>query len=71
MKSTEINELWGEKLLNVFGNNIDADGWLTADWASIIEKEVDKDDKSEFYNAMYLLEFEYKDNDSFIRPNPN
>jgi len=72
----EIKSLWGEDLFEVFGAYIDQEGWLTADWATILEAEVPKFDEhfrdnpeySGTYQKMYLTEFEVTDDEKYIRP---
>lgn len=69
-------ELWGSDLFAVFSKHIDKKGWLTNDWASIIENEIPKFDKNyndnilfkDTYSRMYNTEFEYNEYESMIRP---
>jgi len=78
MKKTEIKteELWGEDLYNVFAHYINEEGWLTAEWADIIEKEVPRWDKNyndnpeykNTYSRMYNTEFEDNEKGDMIRP---
>lgn len=67
-------ELWGDDLFSVFGEHIDENGWLTADWAPILEAKVPKWDSdyndnpehANTYSRMYNLDFQY--NEDKIRP---
>lgn len=68
--------MWGEELFNAFADNLTADGWLTKDWAQIIEDnydDVDKDYnenkvKKNIYTRMYMMDFEESDCGQFIKP---
>ena len=40
MTTEQKKELWGEELFNAFANHIDENGWLTEDWAGILDKEM-------------------------------
>jgi hypothetical protein len=72
----DAKELWGADLYAVFHHHIDKKGWLTSDWATIIENTVPRFDKnyndnplySETYSRMYNLEFEDSEDKSMIRP---
>ncbi|MBP1165028.1 hypothetical protein JOE44_001912 [Chryseobacterium sp. PvR013] len=78
MKKQDLKELWGEELFNAFADHIDNDGWLTENWAPILEENYsdwDKDyndtgEKSNLYSRMYIQDFEKKEADLgiFIRP---
>lgn len=76
MTKKEIKELWGETLYNAFKEHLTDDGWLTINWAHILEEKFnDWDDdyndtniKSRLYQQMYLLDFDDNFNGSFIKP---
>jgi hypothetical protein len=76
IKGVSNEELWGEDLFKVFGNHINEDGWLTSDWAQIIEDEVprfdtdynDNPEHSETYSRMYNLDYEENADQTLIRP---
>lgn len=69
-------ELWGEDLYKVFTNHINDQGWLTSNWANIIEDEVprwdddyiDNPEYSDTYSRMYNLEYEESEDGKLIRP---
>lgn len=77
LEQINANEkLWGEDLFYIFHNHIDSQGWLTSDWARIIEEEVPRFDKGyndnplyqNSYSKMYSLDFEDNEDESKIRP---
>jgi hypothetical protein len=69
-------DLWGADLFGVFGNHINEQGWLTSDWADILEEEVPKWDKDYVdnplygatYSRMYNTDFEDNEDETLIRP---
>ncbi|KGT09532.1 hypothetical protein NV63_06815 [Elizabethkingia anophelis] len=69
-------ELWGDVLYNAFQGHINEDGWLTSDWAQIIEdnySDWDKDyndtgEKRNLYQRMYLIDLEDSEDEKFVRP---
>lgn len=65
MNTEEIKELWGEELFDAFADHIDEEGFLTNDWADILEKKYpdhtfyDKPEiKENIYSRMYNLDAE-------------
>lgn len=77
MENLSDNEkLWGEDLHSVFGDDINEQGWLTAEWGEIIEKNVPRFNKDfsdnpkykETYGRMYNLDYEESEDGLFIRP---
>lgn len=76
----ELKELWGEELFSVFAEHIDQNGWLTSDWARILEQEVprldedynDNPEYSDTYSRMYNKDFEESQDGLLLRPiDPN
>lgn len=69
-------ELWGDDLYKVFADYINEEGWLTADWANIIEHEVERFDNDyndnpeykETYGRMYNLDYQESSDGTLIRP---
>lgn len=69
-------ELWGDVLYNAFQEHISEDGWLTSDWAQIIEdnySDWDKDyndtgEKKNLYQRMYLIDLEDSEDEKYVRP---
>lgn len=68
--------LWGEDLYKVFRDYIDEEGWLTEEWAQVIDNEIPELDSdyntnklySETYGRMYRTDFEKSIDGLFIRP---
>lgn len=75
MATEEIKELWGEELFNVFADHLDSEGWLTENWAYIVEDNLsdwdedfnDTNEKREVYGLMYNIDFEYNEDKTKIR----
>lgn len=76
MTTEKKKELWGEELFNAFANHIDENGWLTEDWAGILDKEMpdfdedynDNENKKEVFRRMYNLDYEESADGSMLRP---
>jgi len=76
MTEEQIIKLWGEDLYNVFSDHINDEGWLTENWADIIEEEIPKFDEdwndnelyTDTYGSMYNIEFESNEDETLIRP---
>jgi len=74
--SIRNKNLWGNILYSFFRKHIDRYGWLTYDWATIIEdnvKDWDKDfnedvKKKALFSNMYSIEFEESPDRMFVRP---
>lgn len=79
MTTEAKKELWGEFLFNVFEKYLDDEGWLTEEWAEIIEENYsdwdedynDTNNKKEIYSRMYNVDFESDDSETRIRPEYN
>lgn len=68
--------IWGRDLYNTFGHHMNEDGWLTAEWPLIIEKEIprwdnetliDNEEYSLAYGRMYNIDFEESEDLTLIR----
>jgi hypothetical protein len=76
IKGVSNEDLWGDDLYKVFGNHINESGWLTSEWAQIIEDEVprfdsdynDNPEHGETYSRMYNLEYEESEDGKMVRP---
>lgn len=76
MEAVEIEKLWGEELYNAFSNHINEDGWLTSNWAPILEDNFSNWDEnykdtnilSNLYSKMYNMDFEENEEEALIRP---
>ena len=76
MEQFEIKKLWGEDLYNAFSAHINEDGWLTHDWATILEDNFSNWDEnmndtnilSDLYSKMYNIDFEENADETMIRP---
>lgn len=76
MTKTEIKQLWGAELYSVFAEHIDENGFLTEDWATIVESEVRRFDEdwndnpkyTDTYQRMYNLDFISNDDETMIKP---
>lgn len=73
----QLTVLWGNHLYKKLSPWIDKDGYITDNWASIVENNfqdwdkdyIDTNEKSDIYYAMYNLEFEpHPENELLIRP---
>jgi len=79
MKEKDIKEIWGNELYKVFKQHIDEEGWLTSQWADIIEDEIPKYDEDynknvlfeSTYQRMYYLDMEHNFDYTKVRPLPN
>lgn len=75
MTNQEIKNLWGEELFRVFADDLDDEGWLTEDWAMIVDEKVsnwdedfnDTNEQKEIFSLMYNIEFEYNQDKTKIR----
>ncbi len=69
-------ELWGADLYAVFSRHINKKGWLSSEWAKVIENEVPRFDGNyndnpvykSTYNRMYNIDFEESEDGLMIRP---
>lgn len=76
MEQIKNKELWGSDLFNAFSDHINEDGWLTADWAKILEDNFsnwdknynDTNEKKDLYSLMYNLDYEENEDGTLIRP---
>jgi hypothetical protein len=76
MKTTEeIKAIWGEDLFETFADHFDEEGWLPAEWPTILERELkdwdehfrDTHEKSTAYGRMYNIDFEENEDGTKIR----
>jgi len=76
MTQEEIKKLWGDELYKVFSEHINNDGWLTSNWADIIEDEISKYDSdynenplyTKTYSRMYNIDLEMNSNGTMVTP---
>lgn len=76
MTTEQKTELWGEELLEAFGDHINDEGWLTSDWAQILEDNFsnwdsdfnDTNEKKQLFGLMYNLDFEESADGNYVRP---
>ncbi|MDD1553133.1 hypothetical protein FO615_06020 [Riemerella anatipestifer] len=76
MSDKGVKSIWGEYLYNIFAEHIDEDGWLTSDFAEIIDnklKDWDEDyvttnERSKAYYRVYNTDFEESEDGLKIRP---
>lgn len=67
MNTIEKIQIWDDRLIEAFGELIDENGWLTADWINFLENNFKEDHKKELIGLMYNLDFEESENGDFIR----
>ena len=73
------SDLWGDELWNAFYSHIHSEGWLTSNWAEILENEFsdwdedykDTNEKKTLFGLMYNKDFEESEDGKFIRPKSN
>lgn len=67
-EKSEMLPLWGDELSKFFSSDLNDTGWLTSEWAYLIEERLQEPKRGEMYNRMYLLEFEESEDGKLVRP---